>query len=138
MQELLDNKALINDMLARYGVRFGIYKNGNFKEQLFPFDAIPRVIPADQFAIIEKGLIQRVKALNYFLQDVYGEKKIIKDGVVAEEFVFSSSGYLSVKGFTRRKGFIPISAGLIWLKARIIEWRIYYGRNSCVIGTSCG
>ena len=50
MQELLDNKALINDMLARYGVRFGIYKNGNFKEQLFPFDAIPRVIPADQFA----------------------------------------------------------------------------------------
>ena len=54
MQELLDNKALINDMLARYGVRFGIYKNGNFKEQLFPFDAIPRVIPADQFATIEK------------------------------------------------------------------------------------
>ena len=96
MQELLDNEALINDMLARYGVRFGIYKNGNFKEQLFPFDAIPRVIPADQFAIIEKGLIQRVKALNCFLQDVYGEKKIIKDGVVAEEFVFSSSGYLSV------------------------------------------
>lgn len=47
MQELLDNKALINDMLARYGVRFGIYKNGNFKEQLFHFDAIPRVIPAD-------------------------------------------------------------------------------------------
>ena len=82
MQELLDNKALINDMLARYGVRFGIYKNGNFKEQLFPFDAIPRVIPADQFATIEKGLIQRVKALNYFLQDVYGEKKIIKDGMV--------------------------------------------------------
>ena len=65
MQELLDNEALINDMLARYGVRFGIYKNGNFKEQLFPFDAIPRVIPADQFAIIEKGLIQRVKALNF-------------------------------------------------------------------------
>lgn len=54
MQELLDNKALINDMLARYGVRFGIYKNGNFKEQLFPFDAISRVIPADQFATIEK------------------------------------------------------------------------------------
>lgn len=78
MQELLDNKVLINDMLARYGVRFGIYKNGNFKEQLFSFDAIPRVIPADQFATIEKGLIQRVKALNYFLQDVYGEKKLSK------------------------------------------------------------
>ena len=54
MQALWDNKAFINDMLARYGVRFGIYKNGNFKEQLFPFDAIPRVIPADQFATIEK------------------------------------------------------------------------------------
>ena len=125
MQELLDNEALINDMLARYGVRFGIYKNGNFKEQLFPFDAIPRVIPADQFAIIEKGLIQRVKALNCFLQDVYGEKKIIKDGVVAEEFVFSSSGYLSVcEGVYPPKGIYTHISGIDLVEGKDNEWYI--------------
>ena len=81
-------------MLARYGVKFGLYKNGTFHEQLFPFDAIPRVISHQEFEYLEKGLIQRVDALNLFLEDVYGEKKIIKDGVVPEEFIFSSSGYL--------------------------------------------
>ena len=58
----------INELLARYGVKFGIYKNGTFKEQLFPFDAIPRVITAKDFSAMEKGLVQRVDALNLFLQ----------------------------------------------------------------------
>ena len=66
--------------MARYGVKFGIYKGGEFHEQLFPFDAIPRVITHDDFQQLEKGLIQRVDALNLFLNDIYSEKKIIKDG----------------------------------------------------------
>lgn len=56
----------INELLARYGVKFGIYKHGSFKEQLFPFDAIPRIISASDYAQMEKGLIQRVDALNLF------------------------------------------------------------------------
>lgn len=94
MRELIDHTEGINRLLARYGVKLGLYKNGTFHEQLFPFDAIPRVISHQEFEYLEKGLIQRVDALNLFLEDVYGEKKIIKDGVVPEEFVFSSSGYL--------------------------------------------
>lgn len=94
MRELIDHTEGINRLLARYGVKFGLYKNGTFHEQLFPFDAIPRVISHQEFEYLEKGLIQRVDALNLFLEDVYGEKKIIKDGVVPEEFIFSSSGYL--------------------------------------------
>ena len=58
--------AAINELLARYGVKFGIYKNGTFKEQLFPFDAIPRVISAKDFDSMERGLVQRVDALNLF------------------------------------------------------------------------
>lgn len=91
---LSKHAAEINELLARYGVKFGIYKNGTFKEQLFPFDPIPRVIKADEFAWLEKGLKQRVKALNCFISDIYSEKRIVKDGVVPEEFAFSSSGYL--------------------------------------------
>ncbi|MCD8131389.1 MAG: circularly permuted type 2 ATP-grasp protein [Lachnospiraceae bacterium] len=92
--DLLDRTDTINGLLARYGVKFGIYKNGTFKEQLFPFDAIPRVIEKEEFAYLERGLKQRVAALNLFLRDIYNEKKIVKDGVVPEDFVYAASGYL--------------------------------------------
>lgn len=94
MKELIQHTENVNELLARFGVKFGIYKNNTFKEQLFPFDSIPRVIQKDEFAYLEKGLAQRVQALNLFLKDVYGQKNIIKDGVVPEEFVYASSGYM--------------------------------------------
>lgn len=125
MPNLLDNKDLVNGLMARYGVRFGIYKNGIFKEQLFPFDAIPRIIPKEQFDFIERGLIQRVTALNCFLNDVYGEKNIIKDGVVAEEFVFSSSGYLPVcEGVRPVKGIYTHISGIDLVEGKDGEWYI--------------
>lgn len=73
--DLYDRADTINELLARYGVKFGIYKNNEFKEQLFPFDVIPRVIARDEFEILEKGLKQRVDALNLFLKDIYSEKR---------------------------------------------------------------
>ncbi len=93
-RELVKHTDAINELLARYGVKFGLYKNGTFKEQLFPFDAIPRIISADDFSYLDRGLKQRVAALNCFISDIYGEKKIIRDKVVPEEFVFDSPGYL--------------------------------------------
>lgn len=92
--ELLRNTEAINELLARYGVKFGIYKNGVFNEQLFPFDPIPRVIPKKDFAYLEKGLIQRVDALNLFIDDIYTDRRIISDGVIPEEFIYNSPGYL--------------------------------------------
>ena len=92
MKELIEHAEGINRLMARFGVKFGIYKNGEFHEQLFPFDAIPRVITYQEFLRLEKGLIQRVDALNLFLNDIYSEKKIVRDGVIPEEFVFISSG----------------------------------------------
>ena len=62
MEELLKSRDSVNRWMERYGVRFGVYKNGVFNEQLFPFDAIPRQIPADEWEMLERGLIQRVKA----------------------------------------------------------------------------
>ena len=63
MDGLIRHSETINRLLARYGVKFGIYKNGEFKEQLFPFDPIPRVISHEEFVYLEKGLKQRVDAL---------------------------------------------------------------------------
>ena len=92
MFELVDHTENINRLLARYGVKFGIYKNHEFHEQLFPFDPLPRVISAEEFDFLNRGLSQRVNALNLFLADVYSEKKIIKDGVIPADFVYSSKG----------------------------------------------
>jgi len=91
---LVDSRDSVNKWLERFGVRFGLYKNGEFKEQLFPFDPVPRVIKREDWAYLEPGLKQRVKALNMFLWDIYHEKKIVKDNVIPEEFIYSSKGYM--------------------------------------------
>ncbi|MGF0018809.1 circularly permuted type 2 ATP-grasp protein [Sporofaciens sp. SGI.106] len=125
MRELIDHTEGINRLLARYGVKFGLYKNGTFHEQLFPFDAIPRVIPHEDFLYLEKGLIQRVDALNLFLKDVYGDKKIVKDGVIPEEFVFSSSGYLpECEGIVPPKGIYSHISGIDLVLGKDGEWYI--------------
>ena len=94
MNDLIRHERQINQQMARYGVKFGIYKNGTFCERLFPFDTIPRIITAQEWAHLEKGLIQRVNALNLFLEDIYGPKHILADGIVPEDFVYRSPGYL--------------------------------------------
>ena len=93
MDDLVRHEQQINQQLSRYGVKFGIYKNGQFQERLFPFDAIPRVISTAEWPHLEAGLKQRVNALNLFLKAIYGEKRILSDGVIPEDFVYRSPGY---------------------------------------------
>lgn len=56
MDEILHHTASINDQMARYGVQFGMYKDGQFLERLFPFDPIPRILKKEEFGKLEKGL----------------------------------------------------------------------------------
>ncbi len=115
----------VNRLLARYGVKFGIYKHGEFHEQLFPFDPLPRVISKAEFDVLEKGLIQRVDALNAFLRDIYGKKQIVKDNVIPEEFVFSSSGFLKeCDGFTPPKGVFSHISGIDLVQGKDGNWYI--------------
>ncbi len=117
--------AEINELLRRYGVKFGIYKNGVFKEQLFPFDPIPRIITAEEFGEIEKGLIQRVDALNAFICDIYHEKKIIADKIVPEDFVYISSGYLpQCEGITPPNKIYSHISGIDLVLGKDGEWYI--------------
>ena len=125
MENLYKHVGEVNTLLERYGVRFGIYKNGVFKEQLFPFDPIPRIITKEEFDEIEKGLQQRVTALNMFIADVYSDKKIIKDGVIPPEFVFSSSGYLvECEGVKAPKGIASHISGIDLVQAKDGKWYI--------------
>ncbi|HSU90227.1 MAG TPA: circularly permuted type 2 ATP-grasp protein, partial [Sporolactobacillaceae bacterium] len=74
-------------MFRRMGVTFNVYGGADGVERIFPFDPIPRVIDADTWATLEAGLIQRVRALNMFVADVYGEGSILADGIVPRDLV---------------------------------------------------
>ncbi|AOZ77326.1 UDP-N-acetylmuramate dehydrogenase [Clostridium pasteurianum] len=116
---LTQHTKLVNEWLERYGVKFGIYKNDKFIEQLFPFDAIPRIIEADKFALLEKGLIQRVCALNLFLKDIYSNRCILRDKIIPEEFVYSSKGFFAeCCGITPPKGIYSHVAGIDLVEAK--------------------
>ncbi len=115
----------VNELLARYGVKFGIYKNNEFREQLFPFDATPRIIGQEEFRYLEKGLKQRVMALNLFIRDIYGDKLIIRDRVVPEEFIYASSGYLAqCEGVMPPKGIHSHISGIDLVQGKDGEWYI--------------
>ncbi|MCC8357959.1 MAG: circularly permuted type 2 ATP-grasp protein [Oscillospiraceae bacterium] len=125
VEDLVKNERLINQQLARYGVKFGIYKDGVFQERLFPFDAIPRVIQADEWATLEKGLSQRVRALNLFLKDIYGPKQIVADGVVPEDFVYRSPNYIpQCEGITPAGGVYSHISGIDLVKGKDGIWYV--------------
>lgn len=123
--ELLQQTDTINKLLARYGVKFGIYKNNVFREQLFPFDAIPRVIAHEEFLFLERGLKQRVMALNLFIKDIYSKKQIVKDGIVPEDFIFASGGYMAeCENTMPPKGIYCHISGIDLVKGKDENWYI--------------
>ena len=84
-------------IFRRVGITFAVYgekdEDGAGTERLIPFDLIPRIIPAHEWATMEKGLIQRVTALNRFIHDVYHGQEILKAGIVPSEQIFQNAQY---------------------------------------------
>jgi len=76
------------------GMTFNVYNDNEGIEKILHLDVVPRIIQASEWEIIEKGLQQRIKALNLFLDDIYNEQKILKDGIVPKDLILSSSDYL--------------------------------------------
>ncbi|MCZ4279901.1 circularly permuted type 2 ATP-grasp protein [Kiloniella laminariae] len=81
--------------LHQQGITFSVYGDKKGTEKIMPFDILPRIVTAKEWDVLEKGLKQRIRALNLFIDDVYNEQKILKDGVVPEDLVLSSECYLS-------------------------------------------
>ena len=76
------------------GVTFNVYSDNRGVEKIFPFDIIPRIIDGDEWGKLKRGLKQRIQALNLFLDDVYNDQKIIKDGKIPLEVIVTASGFL--------------------------------------------
>jgi uncharacterized circularly permuted ATP-grasp superfamily protein len=80
-------------VFLRQGVTFTVYGDQQGTERIFPFDLMPRIIPQKEWERVEAGLIQRITALNLFLNDVYHSQHILKDKTLPEELVLSASHY---------------------------------------------
>ena len=81
--------------ISARGINFRVYAaNNRAEEKKWPLDIIPRIIPKSQWNKISRGLTQRVKALNLFIDDVYNKKKIFKDNVRPKALIFNSPYYL--------------------------------------------
>jgi uncharacterized circularly permuted ATP-grasp superfamily protein len=77
----------------RGGVTFTVYSDSEGTERIFPFDCVPRVIPADEWSLIERGLIQRITALNLFLHDIYHDQKILRDRKIPAQVILSAKHF---------------------------------------------
>jgi uncharacterized circularly permuted ATP-grasp superfamily protein len=92
--ELNKKEELAKRLFMSQGVTFTVYSSGEGIEKIFPFDIIPRIITSSEWDFIERGIKQRLRALNLFLRDVYHEQFILKDGVVPFNLVYSCPHYL--------------------------------------------
>jgi len=91
--QLLRCQRAAERLLLQLGITFNVYSESAGAERIFPFDLIPRILPADEWDWIERGLIQRIHALNEFIDDIYHEQKILKDRIIPEEIIRSATFY---------------------------------------------
>ncbi len=120
------------------GITFNVYSDkSQGVERIFPFDLFPRIIPTKEWEKIEKGLIQRNRALNLFLQDIYNEKKILKDNVVPKELIFSSRHYCKhMMDFVPYGGIYVHISGTDIIKHKDGEYYVLEDNLRCPSGVS--
>ena len=88
-EELMRSKQEADLSFFNQGITFTVYGREEGTERIFPHDLLPRIIPAAEWDTIEKGLTQRITALNLFLKDIYNERKILSDGVIPGEVIYT-------------------------------------------------
>lgn len=77
----------------RQGITFTVYGDDEGTEKIFPFDLMPRIIPKTEWDFLERGLTQRIQALNMFMKDVYSEQRIIKEGIIPASYILSGKHF---------------------------------------------
>src|SRR5471030_960991 len=91
--ELLRRQRSAERALLNMGITFNVYGDSAGTERIFPFDLVPRIVAAAEWNWIERGLKQRIRALNLFIDDIYHDQKIVKDGVIPAEIISTASSF---------------------------------------------
>ncbi len=103
-REFRERQNLAETTFLKSGITFSVYTEDEGSERIFPFDLIPRLIPASDWQQIRDGLLQRIRALNLFLGDVYGEQRILDEDVVPRDLVLGAKGYVAAMHGIRPPG----------------------------------
>ncbi|MFT8674651.1 MAG: circularly permuted type 2 ATP-grasp protein [Acetobacter sp.] len=93
LEELRRRTTAAEAQLYRMGITFTVYSNREAIDRILPFDAIPRVITAREWDHIERGVQQRIQALNLFLHDIYHDRHVLRDGIIPAELVLNNPNY---------------------------------------------
>jgi uncharacterized circularly permuted ATP-grasp superfamily protein len=91
--QLLRYQRSVDRLLLQMGITFNVYGDEAGTEKIFPFDLVPRILPAAEWERLERGLCQRIHALNEFIDDIYHDQKILKDGVIPREVILSATSF---------------------------------------------
>lgn len=103
--DLLRRQKAAEAALYQMGITFTVYGSDQGTERIWPYDIIPRIVEGSDWKVIEKGLRQRIYALNTFIQDVYNARRIIRDKVIPEDLILSGTSYRAqCEGLTPPKG----------------------------------
>src|SRR5262245_48084807 len=86
--ELLRRQQSAERALLQMGITFNVYGERAGVEKIFPFDILPRIVSCSEWNRIEEGLKQRIRALNLFIDDIYHEQSILKDGVIPKDIIY--------------------------------------------------
>ncbi|MDQ6761523.1 MAG: circularly permuted type 2 ATP-grasp protein [Bacteroidota bacterium] len=92
--EMTHKDEMAKKLFMSQGITFTVYSSGEGIEKIFPFDIVPRIITSDEWALIEAGLKQRLKALNVFLKDIYHKQFILNDGIIPSQLIYSCPNFL--------------------------------------------
>ncbi len=137
MEELRHRQHAAESILMQAGVTFTVYSDERSTEKIMPFDIIPRIVEAKDWEKIEKGLKQRVYALNLFIKDCYHDKKIFKDKIISEELVRGTGFYLDLmNGFTPPHGIYTHVSGIDIVRDRAGEFYVLEDNLRCPSGVS--
>ncbi len=93
--EFLERRTLADLAFINNGITFSVYSDRRGTEKIFPFDLIPRPVSGHEWDRLEVGLVQRIRALNLFLDDIYHDQHILKEGVIPSNLVLASKGFRS-------------------------------------------
>lgn len=136
-KSLNQKQKLAEEILIRSGNTFNVYGDKKGTEKILPFDIIPRMVSSRDWDKLERGIAQRIKALNLFIQDIYNDQKILKDKVIPPELIFSSACYLKpCEGLKPPKGVWTHISGTDFVRDSDGEFYVLEDNLRCPSGIS--
>lgn len=137
IKEYANLNAKAKSSFFNQGITFQVYGDKITQEKIFPFDLFPRIISKEEWDVIERGSIQRSKALNLFLWDVYHDKKILKQGIVPLDLISSSANYLDqMNGVDPPEGIYNHISGTDIIKHKDGKYYVLEDNIRCPSGVS--